>query len=223
MADNNVYISKMENLTETKPLLKKKVIKKKILIEEDIIIDNNTTNSTTDNISNNDNSTSFHTQYNVNTTVIEKNKIYNNDCLEYLSKLEDKIIDTIILDPPYYMVVKENWDNKWNNFEDYLKWMEDIIKSIERVAKYSCSLWIFGFPYQLSYIIPICEKYGFAYRQHITINKGMRSVAGRTSNKLKMFPVATEYLVYFHKESRHLIRDILRKKQKETKKNFTRN
>ena len=207
MADNNEYISKMDNLVETKPLLKKKIIKKKLVIEEeeeeDKILDN---------------STSIHTQYNINTTTIEKNKIYNSDCLEYLSKLEDKVIDTIILDPPYYMVVKESWDNKWHNFEDYLKWMEDIIKSIERVAKYSCSLWIFGFPYQLSYIIPICEKYGFAYRQHITINKGMRSVAGRTSNKLKMFPVATEYLVYFHKESRHLIRDILRKKQKETKK-----
>ena len=29
-------------------------------------------------------------------------------------------MDTIILDPPYYMVVKESWDNKWNKFEDYL-------------------------------------------------------------------------------------------------------
>jgi site-specific DNA-methyltransferase (adenine-specific) len=151
---------------------------------------------------------------------IEKNKIYNMDCLEYLTNLhnlQDRIIDTVVLDPPYYMVVKENWDNKWNHFDDYLKWMREIIQKIEKVAKHSCSLWIFGFPYQLSYIIPICEEYGFTYRQHITINKGIRSVAGRTSHKLKMFPVATEYLIYFHKESRHLIRDILRKKQKQKK------
>ena len=219
--NNTTYISKMDKLVETTPLLKKKkIIKKIITIEEDEkvnkIITNDIDNSSSSS-SSSSNSSSINTD-NINTTAIEKNKIYNIDCLEYLSKLEDKIIDTIILDPPYYMVVKESWDNKWNNFEDYLKWMEDIIQSIERVAKYSCSLWIFGFPYQLSYIIPICEKYGFAYRQHITINKGMRSVAGRTSNKLKMFPVATEYLIYFHKESRHLIRDILRKKQKELNK-----
>ena len=197
----------MQESDKTKPL-KKKIIKKKLVIEEDETVNN----------TDNHNSTSLQTPENSSNTIIEKNKIYNMDCSEYLSKLEDKIIDTIILDPPYYMVVKESWDNKWNNFEDYLKWMENIIKLIERVSKHSCSLWIFGFPYQLSYIIPICEKYGFTYRQHITINKGIRSVAGRTSNKLKMFPVATEYLIYFHKESRYLIRDILRKKQKELNK-----
>ena len=197
----------MQESDKTKPL-KKKIIKKKLVIEEDETVNN----------TDNHNSTSLQTPENSSNTIIEKNKIYNMDCSEYLSKLEDKIIDTIILDPPYYMGVKESWDNKWNNFEDYLKWMENIIKLIERVSKHSCSLWIFGFPYQLSYIIPICEKYGFTYRQHITINKGIRSVAGRTSNKLKMFPVATEYLIYFHKESRYLIRDILRKKQKELNK-----
>ena len=144
----------------------------------------------------------------------EQNKIYNMDCLEYLKKLQDRIIDTVILDPPYYMVVKEDWDNKWKTLQDYLRWIEDIMTEIERVSKYSCSIWIFGYPYQLSFIIPLCEKYGFTYRQHITINKGIKSVAGRTSSKLKMFPTATEYVIYFHKESRHLIRDILRKKTK---------
>jgi site-specific DNA-methyltransferase (adenine-specific) len=191
---------------------KKRIIKKKLIIENDnkVTIENNV-NLINDEIV-------IDKQCDNNKIIIEKNKIYNMDCLEYLDNLHDKIINTVILDPPYYMVVKEKWDNKWNDFEDYLKWLGDIIKKIERVAKYSCSLWIFGFPYQLSFIIPICEKYGFTYRQHITINKGIRSVAGRTSSKLKMFPVATEYLIYFHKEARYVIRDILRKKQQETKK-----
>jgi len=83
------------------------------------------------------------------------------------------------------------------------------------VSKYNCSLWIFGFPYQLSYIIPIVEKYGFKYRQHITINKGLRSVAGRTSNKLKMFPVATEYVIFFYKDAKDIIKKFLQNKQKE--------
>lgn len=148
---------------------------------------------------------------------IEKNKIYNMDCLQYLTQLQDLTIDAVILDPPYFMVVKEEWDNKWKTLQEYLVWVEEIMIQLERVSKYSCSMWIFGYPYQLSFIIPLCEKHGFTYRQHITINKGIKSVAGRTSSKLKMFPTATEYVVYFHKESRFLIRDILRKKQKETK------
>ena len=147
---------------------------------------------------------------------VKINTIYNEDCLSFLSRTPDKCIDTIILDPPYYQVVKEEWDNVWTNISDYLQWIEKITQELERVSKYSCSVWLFGYPYQLSFIIPIFERHGFTYRQHITINKGMKSVAGRTSSKLKMFPTATEYVVYFHKEARHIIRNILQQKQKET-------
>lgn len=146
-----------------------------------------------------------------------KNNIYNIDCLNYLDELskQEKQIDAIILDPPYFNVVHEAWDTQWETMEDYLIWMEQIIKKLNDVSKYNCSLWIFGFPYQLSYIIPMVEKYGFKYRQHITINKGMRSVAGRTSSKLKMFPVATEYVIFFYKDATNIIKKILQDKQKE--------
>tara|TARA_B110000495_G_C23008287_1_gene596025 strand:+ start:518 stop:1471 length:954 start_codon:yes stop_codon:yes gene_type:complete len=149
-------------------------------------------------------------------TKIKKNKIYNMDCIDYLKKLKPEIIDTIILDPPYFNVVNEKWDKQWKSLNDYLKWIETIIKELERVSKYSCSFWIFGYAYQLSYIIPVIEKHGYTYRQHIVLDKGLRSVAGRTSNKLKMFPTATEYIVYFHKESRPFLKNYLQNKKEET-------
>ncbi len=147
------------------------------------------------------------------------NNVYNMDCLEYLKELSktEKQIDAIILDPPYFNVVNEKWDTQWKNIDEYLSWLEEIIKYLNIVSKHNCSMWLFGFPYQLSYIIPIAEKYGFKYRQHITINKGLRSVAGRTSNKLKMFPVATEYVIFFYKDSREIIKKFLQDKQKQSK------
>ena len=148
---------------------------------------------------------------------IKDNIIYNKNCIEYLDLLDDKLIDTIILDPPYFKVVNEKWDKQWKSLDDYLKWVEVIIQKLNRVSKYSCSFWLFGYAYQLSYIIPIVEKYGFRYRQHIVLDKGLRSVAGRTSKKLKMFPTATEYIVYFHKDSREIIKKYLQDKQKEKK------
>jgi len=146
-----------------------------------------------------------------------KNKIFNVDCLKYLDDLskEEKQIDTIILDPPYFNVINEKWDNQWKSIDDYLSWIENIIIKLNTISKYNCSLWLFGFPYQLSFIIPIVEKHGFKYRQHITINKGMRSVAGRTSSKLKMFPVATEYVIFFYKDATKVIKQILQNKQVE--------
>ena len=146
---------------------------------------------------------------------IESNKIYKSDCLEYLKKLDKEVINTIILDPPYFNVVNEKWDKQWKSLDEYLIWIENIIKELDRVSKYSCSFWIFGYAYQLSHILPIIEKNNFTYRQHIVIDKGMRSVAGRTSNKLKMFPTATEYVVYFHKEARPFIKTYLQNKQQE--------
>jgi DNA modification methylase len=148
---------------------------------------------------------------------ININKIYNNDCIDYLKKLKKESIDTMILDPPYYKVVNETWDKQWKSLDDYLNWMEQIIIELLNVAKYSCSVWLFGYAYQLGSLIPLFEKHGFTYRQHITIDKGLKSVAGRTSNKLKMFPTATEYIIYFHKEARHVIKKMLQDKQNETK------
>ena len=154
-----------------------------------------------------------------NETSIKKqpNKIYKLDCNTYLDEIDEKIIDCIILDPPYFNVVNEKWDKLWKSLEEYLAWIENIIKQLEKCAKYSCSFWIFGYAYQLSFIIPIIEKYNFTYRQHIVLDKGLRSVAGRTSKKLKMFPTATEYIVYFHKESRPFLKKFLQDKQKEKK------
>jgi DNA modification methylase len=149
---------------------------------------------------------------------ISENKIYNMDCIDYLKKMNKDTIDTIVLDPPYFNVVNEKWDKQWKSMDQYTSWIEKIIKELERVSKYSCSFWIFGYAYQLSYIIPIIEKYGFTYRQHIVLDKGLRSVAGRTSSKLKMFPTATEYIVYFHKEARPFIKTFLQNKKKESKK-----
>jgi len=149
---------------------------------------------------------------------IESNKVYEEDSLKYLNRMNSELIDCIILDPPYFNVMKTKetkWDRQWQNLDDYLKWMNKIIEELNRVSKYSCSLFVFGFPYQLSFLIPLFEKNGFTYRQHIVIDKGLRSVAGRTSSKLKIFPIATEYILYFHKEARHILRDYLQNKQKE--------
>ena len=50
-----------------------------------------------------------------------KNKIFNMDCLKYLEELsnQEKQIDTIILDPPYFNVVNEKWDTQWKSIEEY--------------------------------------------------------------------------------------------------------
>ena len=138
----------------------------------------------------------------------------NTDCLSFLETLESKSIDSILIDPPYYRVVNDKWDNQWFTIEEYYKWCRLWISELSRVAKDSCSFWIFGFPMQLMGVLPDIEKSGFTFRQQIVVHKGLQAVAGRTSSKLKMFPTATESIFYFHKESRDFIRDLIQSEMK---------
>jgi len=142
--------------------------------------------------------------------------LQNSDFNSFLPTLPDKSIDLIILDPPYYRVVKQAWDNQWKTLTDYINWFETLLVQLERVSKYSASLWVFGFPEQLYHLLPKFEKHGFKYRQMITVYKGLQSVAGRTSSKLKMFPTATEYILYFHRDCRSLVREILQERKLES-------
>ena len=138
----------------------------------------------------------------------------NQDCIEYLKSLDDRAVDLIITDPPYFRVVKDQWDNQWFTSDEYYAWCEQWIAELGRVAKWSASFWLFGFPQQLTTLLPVIERAGFTFRQQIVVNKGMQAVAGRTSDKLKMFPTATESIFFFHYEARDHIRDLLQAERK---------
>ncbi len=144
----------------------------------------------------------------------EKLTYKNQDCLEFLSTLDDNTVDLVCTDPPYYRVVNDTWDNQWFTIDEYYNWCEQWINELGRVAKWNCSFWLFGFPEQLCTLLPVINKAGFTFRQQIVVNKGMQSVAGRTSNKLKMFPTATESIFFFHYEARDYIRDLLQRERR---------
>lgn len=70
--------------------------------------------------------------------LIETNKIYNVDCLDGMSNLNDKSVDLIIIDPPYN-IGKDDWD-KIENYED---WMFSVFRECQRVLKPTGSMYWF--------------------------------------------------------------------------------
>jgi len=149
--------------------------------------------------------------------MIEFNKIYNENCLTLLKKLPDESINTIIIDPPYMGVVNEKWDNQWKTVDEYIDWCSEWIFESNRVLKKSGTIFIFGWAYQLSKLIPTFEKNGFAFKQDIVIWKGMKSAAGRISKNLKMFPTTTEHLHFYYKDSTTFLKTLLQQKKEEHK------
>lgn len=122
------------------------------------------------------------------------------DCLKIIKNISDKSIDLIIADPPYYKTINEKWDKEWKNEKKYLDWCKLWYYECVRVLKDTGSFYCYGNFDMLSKqkVLIFDEKLNF--RQNITLNKGIKSIAGRTSDKLKMFPTATEYLLFYTKQ-----------------------
>jgi len=186
----------------------------------EFIIEENSCNSNTNNTKENKNIKEDALQDLYNDLIKNKhnqaiNQIYNDDCITKLKTYNDKIINLTILDPPYYKVVNEKWDHLWKNEIDYLTWFEELVIEVSRVSKNNSALYLFGYWRMLYKQIPILEKYGFQFKQSITIDKGIRSIGGRKTTTYTIFPNTTEHLLYFVKDNYQNIKKYLKMKQKQ--------
>ena len=138
-------------------------------------------------------------------TIEEDYAIYNSDCMEVLPSLSDESIDLSIYSPPFaglynYSSSERDFSN-CENKEQFLDQYDFLVSEMARVTKpgritavhctdvfdNSCYLW--DFPHE---IIKIHEKYGFQYRNRITIWKEPLKVRMRTMVKSLMHKLIVE-------------------------------
>lgn len=136
---------------------------------------------------------------------MELNKIYNMDCIEYMKTLPDECVDLIISDAPYYKAINEKWDKQWKTEEEYLEWTKQWFNECVRILKPTGVFYCYGnFDILSKQKVLIFDKQ-LNFRQNITLSKGLRAIAGRTSDKLRMFPTASEYLLYYTKQNEEFV------------------
>lgn len=131
--------------------------------------------------------------------------IYCSDCMEVMPTLPDNSVDLSVYSPPFaglynYSSSERDFSN-CENKEQFLEQYEYLIAQIARVTKpgrvtavhctdvfdNSCRLW--DFPHE---IIRLHEKYGFQYRNRITIWKEPLKVRMRTMVKSLMHKLIVE-------------------------------
>lgn len=156
--------------------------------------------------------------------ITESYAIYNSDCMLVMPTLEDKSIDLSVYSPPFAGLY--NYSSSENDFsnceskEQFLEQYEYLIKEIARVTKdgritavhctdvfdNTCRLW--DFPNE---IIRLHTKYGFEYRNRITIWKEPLKVRMRTmvqslmhkfivEDSTKCFTAMPDYVLIFTKK-----------------------
>lgn len=102
--------------------------------------------------------------------MIEINKIYNENCLESMKKIDDGSIDLIIADPPYFQIVKDEWDNQWKDINEWVKWNEIWIKECKRILKSDGSFYYYGGVSNIAHIKLLLDDY-FEFKNWITWHK----------------------------------------------------
>jgi len=100
--------------------------------------------------------------------MLEKNKIYQGDCLELLKELEDDSIDLIVTDPPYNKV----YDTKVQSLSNILfkGFIQDLVKELYRVLKPNGSLYLIMGWTEISYFYIALEQIGLIPQNWITWN-----------------------------------------------------
>ena len=83
---------------------------------------------------------------------LEINKIYNEDCIIGMKKINNESVDIIICDPPYNIGKDFGNNSDKQTMDDYLSWCDCWISECLRILKPQGTLYIYGFSENLAFI-----------------------------------------------------------------------
>ncbi len=72
------------------------------------------------------------------------NHIHHADALELLPSFPAESVHLVIADPPYFRVLKESWDNQWDDEAAYLDWSMTWLREAMRVLVPGGLCYVFG-------------------------------------------------------------------------------
>jgi len=133
----------------------------------------------------------------------EKNniKIYNGDCLEKLNDIDNKSVQLICIDPPYN-IGKDSWDN----VENYIPFMINVIKKLETKLKDNGSFFMFHNDMEIisELMIAIKKNTNFKFKQMIVWNKRFEGSPKKgfmdgfvVKKDMHNFNKMTEYILFY--------------------------
>ena len=143
-------------------------------------------------------------------------KLYPGCCLEQLQKVPNKSIQLICIDPPYN-INKDEWDN----IDNYVIWLTNIVVLLETKLKNSGSFFIFHNEMETiaELILSIRQNTKLKLKQMITWNKRFNESCQKgyldgyvVKNDMHMFNKMCEYILFYTFENHELIRQTRKEK-----------
>lgn len=131
----------------------------------------------------------------------EKSKIIQGDCLEKMKLIPDGSVQLICSDLPYYKKVNKEWDKQWRTKNDFLKWVDALVKENIRVMKPNGKI-VFFAPQEFSHnIATVLEDNGLLIETNGTWIKsdGLGAEKGlKAGNTTKAIAKSERYIIAKH-------------------------
>lgn len=129
--------------------------------------------------------------------MLSPNKIYNLDCLDFLSQVDRNSVSLAVIDPPYNMS-KADWDT-FDSHNDFLKFTYKWIDAILPKLKTNGSLYIFNTPFNSTFILQYLLSKKMVFQNWITWDK--RDGLGNSKRK---YSNGQETILFFTKSNQHI-------------------
>ena len=150
--------------------------------------------------------------------MLKINELYLGNCLEVMKEIDDKSVDLIIADPPYFEIKGEFDFGKYKNFEQYLKDVEKWATECKRILKEKGTLFWFGDEKRIAYTQIIFDKYFGLLNNLVWWKYNLRGGCFGSSggDLIRSFPICTERILMYSNDVYNLtqcvysIRDYIR-------------
>lgn len=121
--------------------------------------------------------------------------LYQAECLEFLSTLDDDSVDLIATDPPYFKVKDDAWDHQWPNKQAFFDWLSLVLSEYHRVLKPAGSLYLFAGPHLATEVELVVAGY-FDMLNQIVWRKPTGRHLGCNKESLRRFFPQTEHVLF---------------------------
>jgi len=102
--------------------------------------------------------------------LVEKNHIYQTDCIEVLRTMQSESVDLAIADPPYYRM-KGAFDFVFQTVPQYLEWCSEWVKECHRILKPTGAFYCWGSSLMIDKLsVEVLDKFDWIKRNLIVWN-----------------------------------------------------
>ena len=108
-------------------------------------------------------------------------RLYNDDCLNILKNYNGEPFDHVVVDLPYFKIVKNEFDNQWKTLSEYLDWVRMCFTYIKPHLKEQSNIIAFTSRQYNRHICTILDELGFCEKRIIiwARKRGFNNTRGR--------------------------------------------